>query len=304
MKLTLKSKDFKKNRELFLLSLPAVIFVFIFSYIPMGGIVLAFKDYKYDLGILGSKWNGLYNFKFIFSGDIFRLLRNTIGMNAIFIVTGTIASVVFGLMLFELSRSSVKVYQTIMFFPYFLSWVVVGFLFTGLFDVELGLINGLLKSIGLQPVFWYSEPSYWPIILAFVHLWKCTGNGAIIYYAALMGVNSEYYEVARLEGANRLQQIRYISIPMLMPLITILTLLSVGKILNADFGMFYFLTKDTGALYSTTDVMDTYVYRTLRVLGDTGMSAAAGFFQSMVGFALVLFSNSVVKKINSENSLF
>lgn len=297
-------KDFKKNKDLFLISLPAVVFIFIFCYLPIGGIIIAFKNYRYDLGIWGSEWVGLENFKFLYTDIITRVIRNTIGMNAIFIVTGTAVSVTFALMLFELGKRAVKVYHTVMFFPFFLSWVVVGFLFMGFFDMDRGLINNILKIFGQQPVAWYNEPSYWPAILTLVNIWKGSGYSAIIYYAVLTGIDNELFEAAILDGASRLQQVRHISLPMLVPMLTILTLLSIGRIFYADFGMFFFLTKDTGLLYPTTDVMDTYVFRSLRVLGDTGMSAAAGLFQSIVGFILVLASNYAVKKFKSENSLF
>lgn len=296
--------EFKKNRELFFITLPAIIFVFIFSYIPMGGVIIAFKNYKFSKGILGSDWVGFENFRFLLTSDTARIVRNTIGMNSLFIISGTVVSVAFALFLFEMSRSYIKIYQTIMFIPYFFSWVVVSYIFTGFFDMDLGLINGLLKHFGAEPIYWFNKPEYWPAILVFVHIWKSAGYGCVIYYSTLLGIDSEYYEAAKLDGANRWQQIKNISLPMLRPMIIIITILAIGKIFNADFGMFYFLTKDTGALYPTTDVIDTYVFRTFRVLGDTGMATAAGLVQSLVGFFLVLGTNLIVRKIDEDSSLF
>jgi putative aldouronate transport system permease protein len=304
MKKLINVSDFKKNRELLLITLPAIIFVFIFSYIPMGGLIIAFKNYKFSKGIFGSDWIGLENFKFLLTSDTSRIVRNTIGMNSLFIISETIVAITFALFLFEMSKSAIKVYQTIMFVPYFFSWVVVSYIFTGFFDMDLGFINGLLKDFGHQPIYWFNKPEYWPAILVFVRIWKSAGYGCIIYYSSLMGVDGEYYEAAKLDGANRWQQIKNISLPMLRPMIIIITILAVGKIFNADFGMFYFLTKDTGALYPTTDVIDTYVFRTFRVLGDTGMATAAGLVQSLVGFILVLTTNLFVRKIDKDSALF
>ena len=270
----------------------------------MGGVIIAFKNYKFSKGIFGSEWVGIENFRFLLTSNTARIVRNTIGMNSLFIISGAVISVAFALFLFEMSGSYVKIYQTTMFIPYFFSWVVVSYIFTGFFDMDLGLINSLLKQFGAEPIYWFNKPGYWPAILVIVHIWKSAGYGCVIYYSTLIGIDTEYYEAAKLDGANRWQQIKNISLPMLKPMIIIIVILGIGKIFNADFGMFYFLTKDTGTLYPTTDVIDTYIFRTFRVLGDTGMSTAAGLVQSLVGFFLVLATNLIVRKVDKDNALF
>ena len=298
-------KDLKKSSGLIFLALPGFILIFIFAYIPLYGLVLPFQQYKYDLGFLHSPWSGFDNFKFLFNGNVMlRAVRNTICYNVVFIVLGTFMSVTFGLILFELGRKSVKVYQTILFIPYFISWVVASFAFNALFDMEHGVLNELLKELGKEPILWYNETKYWPFILVVVAVWKGLGYSAVIYYAALMGVDQELYEAAKIDGATKLQQIRSISIPMLTPMIVLMSVLSVGRILNSDFGLFYNVTLNSRMLYPVTDVIDTFVYRALMDVGDMGMASAAGFCQSVVGFFLVITVNFVVKKISEENAIF
>jgi putative aldouronate transport system permease protein len=298
-------KDLKKDSGLIFLALPGVILIFIFCYIPLYGLILPFKQYRYDLGFFKSQWSGFVNFKYLFHGNIvLRVVRNTICYNVVFIVLGQFLSVAFGLMLFELGRKSVKLYQTILFIPYFISWVVASFAFSALLDMEHGVLNEILQWLGKEPVLWYNEVKYWPFILVIVAVWKGLGYSSIIYYAALMGVDQELYEAARIDGASKLRQIRHISIPMLAPMITMMVILAIGRILNSDFGLFYNVPLNSHMLYSVTDVIDTFVYRSLMDLGDMGMASAAGFCQSVVGFFLVITVNYVVKKINSENSLF
>lgn len=298
-------KDFQKNKELFLLSLLPLLIIFIFSYLPIFGIVVAFKDFRYDLGFWRSDWVGFQNFKFLLtSQDAFRITRNTLLLNSLFIITLLITSIGFALMLNELKRKYVKIYQTVFFFPYFLSWVVAAYVFLSLLDMDLGLVNNILKHFGIEPVLWYNEPSYWPLILIFINLWKSAGYFTIIYYTGIMSIDSEYYDAAAIDGATKFQQIRTITIPFLVPLIIILVLLQIGRIFYADFGLFYQIPRDSSILYPTTDVIDTYVFRSLRKTGDIGMASAAGLYQSVVGFILVLASNLFVRKINPENSLF
>lgn len=298
-------KYLKLNKELLFLGLPGILLIFIFAYLPMIGIVIAFKDFNYAKGLWGSDWVGFKNFEFFFtSQDAFRVTRNTLLLNIDFIIIGLISSVAFALMLYELSRRATKVYQTVMFFPYFLSWVVVGYIVFALLNMELGGVNTLLKELGFEPIQWYAKPKYWPVILTLAYLWKNVGYYSIIFYTGLMGLDSSYYEAAAIDGASKLQQIRKITIPLLMPLIIMMVLLQIGRIFYADFGMFYFLPKDSGVLYPVTDVIDTYVFRSLRVVGDLGMASAAGLYQSVVGFILVMVSNKIVKKINEENAIF
>lgn len=292
--------------EFALLALPAFILVFIFCYIPMGGAIIAFKDYKYDTGILGSAWVGFKNFEFFFqSNDAWRITRNTLGMNALFIVVGTIFDVGFALMLYEIKQKwRIKTYQTIMLFPHFISWVIVGYMVYAFLNPSIGFVNVTLQKLGIEPISWYSEPKYWPAILTFAYIWKHVGMNLIIYYAALMGIDQQQFEAARIDGASRIKQIWYISIPSIRSTIIILTILAIGKIFRADFGMFYQLTRDVGQLYPTTDVIDTYIYRSLLSLGDIGMSSAVGLFQSFVGFILIITTNTIVKKIEEESALF
>ncbi|MGO4545443.1 ABC transporter permease [Paenibacillus sp. 2TAB23] len=298
-------RTFKKNFSLTLLAFPGIALLFIFDYVPLYGLLLPFKDYKYDLGIWNSPWVGFDNFQFLFKGDVIqRVLRNTLLYNLTFITLGTMISVTFALMLREISKRFVKVYQTVLFIPYFISWVVAGFAFRALLDMEYGVLNKGLEFFGIGPVMWYNEPEYWPVILIVGAVWKGLGYGAVIYYAALMGVDSEYYEAARIDGAGKLRQAISISIPIIKPIIIMMVILQIGKIFYSDFGLFYNVTLNSSSLYATTDVIDTFVYRSLVDMGDIGMAGAAGFFQSTVGFALVILTNYIVRKINRENSLF
>lgn len=299
------AKTFKKNLGLTLLAFPGFLLIFVFHYVPLYGLILPFKDYRFDLGIWNSPWVGFSNFQFLFSGDVlFRITRNTILYNMVFIVLGTFIAVAFSLLLFELGRKYVKIYQTFMFIPYFISWVVAGFAFLALFDMEYGVINKVLIMFSKDPILWYSDPKYWPYIIVIAAIWKGIGYGTVIYYAALMGIDSEYYEAATIDGAGKIRQALSISVPMIMPIIVMMCILQIGKIFYGDFGLFYNVTLNSPLLYPTTDVIDTFVYRALIDMGDIGMASAAGLYQSAVGFVLVLLTNYIVKKINSENSLF
>lgn len=299
-------KLFKQNAELLLLTMPAAIYILIFAYLPMYGIVLAFKDFKYNLGILGSKWIGLDNFKFMFMTDTaWRITRNTICMNALFIVFGTLAALAVALLLFEISEKlPVRVYQSVLIFPRLLSWVVIGYMFYGIMNPQYGLLNNLLQQLGMERVDWYSKPALWPGILVIAYLWQSTGMGSVLYFATLVGIEKDYFDAAAIDGATKWQVTRHLTIPFLYPIMTLLLILSIGSIIRADFGLFYTLTRDVPTIYSTTDVIDTYVFRALRRLGDTGMAAAAGFYQSVVGFALILITNTLVRRFAPENSLF
>lgn len=298
-------KSIRKNSGLTLLALPGIMLLLVFHYVPLYGVLLPFKNYRFDQGIWNSAWSGWSNFEFLFQGDaILRAVRNTIGYNLIFIILGTAISIVLALMLFELNKRFVKVYQTIMFIPYFISWVVAGFAFRALLDMDYGVFNQLLQAIGREPVLWYSEPWVWPYLLVAASVWKGIGYGAVIYYAALMGVDSEYYEAAKIDGAGKLRQMVSISIPMIKPIMMMMIILQIGRMFYSDFGLFYNVTLNSTLLYPTTDVIDTFVYRSLVELGDIGMASAAGLFQSVIGFVLVLITNGIVRKVNAENSLF
>lgn len=313
-KLLHKDKKVKKKSslawrstwELSLLSLPGFIYFLIFAYIPMFGIVLAFKNFNYGLGIFGSPWVGLENFKYLFtSGDAPRILRNTILYNLAALASQATISVVVALMLDAMTKKiQVKFYQTALFLPHFISWIVVAFVTQALFSLDTGFINNILKSIGKEPVSWYTTTKPWPYILVFATVWKSFGYQAIIYYGSLIGIDPQLYDAAAIDGASKLQTIRKITIPTLRPTIIMLTILGIGNILRSDFGMFYYLPNNQGALYEVTDVLGTYIYRSLRVLGDVSSSSAASVFESVVGFALVITTNAIIRKIDSESAMF
>lgn len=299
-------KDIQKNKMFLLLTLPMVVFLFIFHYIPMFGIVIAFKKFNYTKGIFGSEWVGFDNFKLLFnSPDAWRITRNTLSYNAVFIVLGTLAAVALALLLFEIkNRICLKVYQTFMFFPYYLSWVVVAYMAYAFLNTRSGILNQLMKSMGLGTIDWYVTPKPWMVIFPVAYLWKSIGMNTLIYYASLIGIDSTYFEAASIEGANKWQITTKITIPFLYPLITMLTILAIGQIFNADFGLFYQLPMNSPMLYQTTDVIETFVFRALREQGNIDISSAAGLYKSFVGFVLVIITNWVVKKYQSENALF
>jgi putative aldouronate transport system permease protein len=295
----------RENIALFVLTLPAILYYLIFHYTPMFGIILAFKDYKYSEGILGSSWIGFKNFEYFFTSmDAWRITRNTVSYAAVFIVLGNIAAVSVALLLFEIrGKLALKFYQTAMIMPKFLSWVLVGYMTYALFNPTLGYFNQLLHFFGLESIDVYSNSKYWPYIIVSVEIWKTVGLSSIIYYAALMSVDPELFEAAKIDGAGRMRQIFAISLPSLSPVLTIIIILAIGNLFRGDFGLFYQIPRDIGVLYPTTDVIDTYVYRGLRA-GDFGISAAVGLFQSVVGLILIVISNWIVTKVKPENSLF
>ncbi|MFC5470442.1 ABC transporter permease [Cohnella suwonensis] len=287
--------------------LPGVILLLFNNYIPMAGIIIAFKTVNYEIGILRSPWVGFSNFDFLFkSPDTFIIIRNTLLYNSLFIVLNMTIPLAFAIMLNELkSRFLSKTYQTIMFLPYFLSYIVISYLVFGFMSDEHGYFNEtLLPALGLEPVRWYFTQEVWPIILPLINTWKGMGYFTVIYMAAIIGIDDEYYEAATIDGASKWQQISRITIPLLKPILTIMTLLQIGRIFNADFGLFFQVPRESGVLFPVTNVIDTYVYRTFLSVGDIGLSSAAGLLQSVVGFTLVFLSNWVVRRFNSENALF
>lgn len=299
-------RNLQTNFTLTLMALPGVILLFVFAYLPMLGLIIAFKDYRFAEGILGSAWVGLDNFRFLFGTDTtWRITRNTLMMNSIFIVTTTVASLAIAILMNEIYRSRMsKYYQTMLFFPYFISWVIVSYFVFGFLNGNTGIANKILVSLGADPISWYRSPEYWPFILTLANLWNGVGFGSIIYLAGILGIDPMLFEAAKIDGAGKWQQIRHITLPMLLPLMIILVLLSIGRIFNADFGLFFFVPRDNPLLYSTTDVIDTFVYRSLVQLGDISMAAAAGFYQSVVGFTLVVLANWIVRRVNQDYSLF
>lgn len=304
-------KKFKANRELLLLAAPGAIWFLIFAYIPMFGVIIAFKNFRvtgsgFIKSLMDSEWVGLRNFQFLFkSADAWIITRNTVLYNLVFIVLGIVIPVCMAIMLNELlNKKMAKFYQSAMFLPYFLSWVVVSYCLFAFLSVDKGYINHLLSLLGHKGIDWYTETKYWPWIIILMSQWKGIGYGTVVYLASIAGIDKTYYEAAMIDGATKWQQIKFITIPLLRPVITILFILSVGKIFNADFGLFYQLPKNSGPLYPVTNVIDTYVYRGLISLGEIGMSSAAALYQSVVGFILIMLSNYIVKKIDNENSLF
>ena len=296
----------KDNLQLFSMSLPGIILLILFFYLPMFALILAFKDYKFSTGFFGSPWCGFENFEFFFtSGVLGRLLRNTVGLNLLFLICNTLITVVLALLLYEITnRIAIKMFQTIIFLPFIISWVAAAYaLYANISDVN-GIVNGILKMLGREPVMWYTEPKWWPYILLICYLWKNIGYGMIIYYANLLSIDKSYFEAAQLDGATRIQMMRYISLPFIQSVVTMFFILSLGRVFSADFGMFYYLTKNSSVLYSMTDVIDTYVYRALTVTGDVGMSTAIGLCQSVVGFMILLAANRIARRYSEGGAVF
>ncbi len=297
-----------KNGAWLAMSAPSLILLFIFSYLPMYGIVIAFKDYKAARGIFGSNWIGFKNFEFLFTtGKGFDVVRNTVFLNLLFIFTGMAVSLLIAFLLYELYGTFLmKIYQSSLFFPSFLSWVIVSYFVFAFLNTQTGLVNKTLAQLGFtgERILWYQRADAWPWILMVVNLWKGAGAGSVIYLAGMLSINPEYYESAAIDGASKWQQRMYITLPLLRPLILIQLLLALRGIFSADFGMFYFVTQNSPQLYSTVDVIDTYVYRALTKLGNVGMAAAAGLFQATVGFVLVMLANWVVRRIDRDYALF
>jgi putative aldouronate transport system permease protein len=296
------------NIGLVSMALPGIIVLLIFAYLPMIGILIAFKNYLPYLGFFGSSWVGFDNFKFLFnSGTALHITYNTLLMNTIFIITNTIACLCVALLLNE-ARVSNKflssIYQSVIFFPYLVSYVLVSYFVFALLNGDTGMLNHLLAGLHIAPVDWYSSPQYWPTILTLIYLWKSVGFGTIIYLAGIVAISPEFYEASQLDGANKWQQIRYITLPLLKPLLILTVLLAIGRIFYADFGLFFQVPRNQPLLYPATDVIDTFVYRALVTLDDVGMSSAAGFFQSVIGFVLIFTANWFVRRIDPDQAAF
>lgn len=291
---------------MYLMILPGLIYMICNNYLPMFGIVLAFKKFSARKGLLASEWIGFDNFKYLFTSDTaFTIIRNTLLYNLVFIVLGTVVSVAMAILLNEIGKKKTQtIYQTIMLLPYLISWVVVSYLVYAFLSADSGLVNSMLSKMGLEPVNWYTVPKYWPFILVFVSIWKGTGYSVIIYLSTLVGISPEYFEAAKIDGASKWQQIKFITIPLLKPTIITLVILAVGRIFTSDFSLFYQVPKNSGAIYSTTQTIDLYVYNALMKNSDYGMSSAASVFQSIVGFFTVIVANSIVKKVDADSALF
>ena len=302
-----KKGSWKQTLPLLLIAAPGIIYLIINNYIPMAGLFVAFKKYNFMKGLFGSDWCGLENFKFLFATkDAWIMTRNTILYNVVFIVVGTVFAIAIAIMLCELGkRIRVKFFQAAFLMPNLLSWVVIGFIAFAFLSAETGFINKtILKALGHEPVTWYMEEGAWPFILVLVNLWKNAGYQSIVYMASISGIDKSMYEASVLDGATKMQQIFRITLPNLKPTIITLTLMSIGQMFYSDFGLFYQVPQNSGALFNVTQTIDTYVYRGLMESNNIGMSAAAGFYQSVVGFILVLVANWIVRKLDSDNALF
>lgn len=291
----------------YIMAFPALLYILVNNYIPMGGIIIAFKDYKVSKGVFGSPWNGIKNFKFLFtSPDAWNITRNTILYNLVFIALGTIVAIAVAILLNEIKGKVGKnIFQTSILIPYLVSIVVVSYVVNAFLNARTGFINThILAPLGINTVNWYESPQYWPFILTFVNLWKNFGYQSIIYVATIAGFDQGVYEAAAVDGATKWQQIKRITLPMLKPTIITLTLMAIGRIFFSDFGLFYQVPMSSGKLLDVTNTIDTYVYRGLMEKGTIGMSAAAGVYQSIVGFLLILTANGVTRKVSKENALF
>lgn len=313
---TLQSYRFSKHKKtLVLLTMvaPAAIWLLLLRYLPMGGIVLAFKDYKMNprnpsfiSNLISSKWVGFDNFKFLFKTDsAWIMIRNTLAYNIVFIILGVIIPVAFAVMMNEFTHKFVKkTYQTMMFFPYFLSWVVVSYFLNAFLDAQYGMLPAMQKAAGEAVTSWYTTPGPWPFILVVANLWKNVGYSTVLYLAAITGIDANQYEAAAIDGATKWQQVVYVTLPHLRTMIAILFIMNVGKIFASDFGLFYNVPMQNGALFPVTQTIDTYVYRAYIATGDPGMSSAAGLLQNVLGFVCIMTANGIVKKIDPDSSMF
>lgn len=302
-----KKIRWKQYLPIYLLALPGILYMICNNYLPMFGIVIAFKKLNFAKGILASPWCGLKNFEFLFkSSTAFTMIRNTICYNVLWLILGHVLAIASAILLNEITnRFRARFYQSVILLPYLMSWVVVSYLVFAFLSADTGMFNNsILKPLGIAPVNWYSESKYWPFILTFVNHWKNNGYTMIVYFASIVGISQDYYEAAMLDGATKWQQIKHITIPQLVPTIITLMILSVGRIFASDFGLFYQIPRNTGALYNATQTIDVYVYNALMQRSDYGMASAASVFQSIVGFLMVMVTNAIVRKVSRENAMF
>lgn len=299
-------RSLRKQTLLWLMIAPAILYFLVFCYLPMGGIVLAFKNFNYQQGIFGSPWVGLKNFDFLFtSGTLWQVTKNTVLYNLAFIAVSLVMEVLVAVMLSELAgKWYKKLAQSLMFLPYFVSYVLLAALIYNLFNFEFGVVNHVLAGFGQEPVDVYGSPAIWKYLLVFFHEWKGLGYGVVIYLAALTGINSEYYEASKIDGANKWQEIAWITIPLLKPTMIIVTLFAVGSIMKGQFELFYQVIGTNSLLYPTTDIIDTYVFRMLTQTFEPGMGTAAGLYQSVLSFVMIVGVNYLVKRVEPDYSLF
>lgn len=298
--------ELKKNRTLFLMAAPAVLLIILIGYIPMAGIILAFKEYRFNLGVFGSPWNGLENFRYFFmSGTGLLVTRNTILYNLLNLVTSQVIAIVIAVFINEMrGKYFKKISQSIIFLPYFMSWTIVGVFVYNIFNYETGTLNTVLKTLHMDPVNLYSMPYAWVFIICFFNSWKWVGYTSVIYIASMISVDPECFEAADIDGVNIFQKVFYITIPSITPTIIIMFLLSLGRILRGDFQMFYQIVGNNGQLFNATDVIDTFVFRSLITSGDIAMPAAATFYQSVLCLVTIVVVNWMIKRKSPENALF
>ncbi|MDR1598606.1 MAG: ABC transporter permease subunit [Oscillospiraceae bacterium] len=298
-------RELARNRALYLLVLPAVLYTFVYGYITLPYMAIAFEKFNFRTGIL-SQWVGLKNFQYFFKSTwAATVTRNTLILNFLFIVIVYVSSIVLALLLNEVrAKRFLKVSQTVMLFPYFISWVVVSYMLQGLLNTSTGLLNRIIAGLGGEAVSFYSTPGYWYVILILLRVWKYIGWTSVIYLSVITGIDGSLFEAAYIDGAGRLQSVLYITLPLLLPTASILTLMEVGRIFYGDFSMFYAIIRDNGSLMPVAEVIDTYVYRTFKLTGNPSLSMAVGMYQSLVGFALVFGSNALVNKLYPEGALF
>lgn len=301
-----KKFNWKTYLPYYILALPGIIYMICNNYMPMFGIIIAFKNLNFRKGIFGSDWCGFDNFRFLFaSKDALAITRNTLLYNVAFIVLTTALAIAVAVLINEVrSKFASRLYQSLILLPYLMSWVIISYLCYALLSGETGMINAVLKSLGMEPVSWYNSPKYWPFILIFVHLWKAVGYAMIIYYSSIVGISQDYYEAATLDGATKWQQIRFITLPLLKSTMITMLVLQVGRIFYSDFGLFYQIPMNSGTLYSVTRTIDVYVYNALMQSSDFGMSSAASVYQSIVGFVMIITVNALIRKFSKENALF
>lgn len=309
MKQSRNVNQFKRNWPVYVLMLPGLLYFLVNNYLPMAGVIIAFKNVNFRKGIINSPWAGFDNFKFLFAqGDtVFVITRNTVLYNIVFIGLGLILAVGTAILLNEIRSKFAKgVYQTLILLPYLISWVVISYLAYAFFNGETGYINtSILPFFGIEKnIAFYQEKVYWPFILIFINQWKGIGFGMVIYLANIVGISPEYYEAAKIDGATKLQQIKSITLPLLKPTMITLTILSIGRMFYSDFGLFYQIPRNSGIIYSVTQTIDTYVYNALMRQNNISMSSAASVYQSVVGFVLVIIANQIIKKFSKENALF
>ena len=302
-----KKNVLKEHWPLYLMMLPALLYLLINNYIPMAGMVIAFKKLNFAKGIWASPWAGLKNFKFLFaSKDAWIITRNTLLYNVAFILVNMVVGIAIAILITEVRNTKLKkIYQSAILLPFLMSMVILSYIVYALLSAENGLVNNsILPLFHIDPIQWYQKPKYWPAVLIIANCWKGVGYGCLIYIASLIGIDPSFYEAARLDGASKWQEITKITLPSLVPTIITLLLLSIGRIFYSDFGLFYQVPMNSGVLFPTTNVIDTYVYRALIEQGNISMSSAAGVYQSLVGFCVVMLSNWIVRRVDKDQALF